>query len=219
MDANELKGEVLHIVSPEKSVNYKWEDNINRIPSGLQIISIDDYNSLPDIIKKSRFGVRNISEDAVLILEPYTRQYISATDAEQVNLERNFYALSKIASLLGASKVSRKVESLQEEKRVLTAEGDISYRVVEISTNMKKENIERYRNRYEKIREYSCPSLNHPNPMKKETYHIELSKELNESLEVAFHLNILKGVFTLNAGIQESISSSKRLVIETVMEF
>ena len=55
--------------------------------------------------------------------------------------------------------------------------------------------------------------------MKKETYHIELSKELNESLEVAFHLNILKGVFTLNAGIQESISSSKRLVIETVMEF
>ena len=66
MDANELKGEVLHIVSPEKSVNYKWEDNINRIPSGLQIISIDDYNSLPDIIKKSRFGVRNISEDADL---------------------------------------------------------------------------------------------------------------------------------------------------------
>ena len=251
MDANELKGEVLHIVSPEKSVNYKWEDNINRIPSGLQIISIDDYNSLPDIIKKSRFGVRNISEDAVLILEPYTRQYISATDAEQVFFDRKFDALSKIASLLGASKVSRKVESLQEEKRVLTAEGDISYRVVEISTNMKKENFERYRNRYEKIREYSCPSLtnegykealriceetgliydqdfkslldqrnpNHPNPMKKETYHIELSKELNESLEVAFHLNILKGVFTLNAGIQESISSSKRLVIETVMEF
>ena len=43
--------------------------------------------------------------------------------------------------------------------------------------------------------------------------------KLNESLEVAFHLNILKGVFSLNAGIQESISSLKKLVIETVIEF
>lgn len=251
MDVHELKGEVLHIVSPEKAVNYKWEEDSNKLPSGLQIISIDDFNSLPETIKKKRFGVRNITENAVLIFEPYSQQYISATDAEQIFFDRKFDVLSQIASLLGAAKISRKVESYEEEKRVLTADGDISYKVVEVSSNMRKEHTERYRNRYEKIREYTSPRLTtsgfeealkicedtgliydqdfkalldqrnprHPNPIKREIYHIELSKELNESLEVAFHLNILKGVFSLNAGIKESISSSKRLVIETVMEF
>jgi len=251
MEHINLTGQVLHVVSPEKAVNYKWEDNADKLPDNLQIISIDDYNSLADTTKKELFGLRNVSENSLLILEPYSHQYILPNEAEITFFDRKFNALSQIASLLGASKISMKVESYEETKRELSVNGDISYKAVDISATMNKAQMEHLKNKYEKIREYTSPRLTsegfnealriceesgliydvnfksllaqrnpqHPNPMKKEILHIELSKELNESLDIAFHLNVLKGVFSLNAGVMNAISSSKRLMIETILEF
>jgi hypothetical protein len=248
MENKELTGQVLHIVSPERAINYKWEENADKLPSGLQIISIDDYNSLPDSIKRNRFG--NVNLNDVLILEPYTKRYIAATQAEQESFNGKFDTLTKIARLLGATKVECKFESLEEKKRELNANGEISCRFVDVSVGYAEQHRKQYKSLYKKEKHYPgdytlegfkeaekiCkdtgliydPSFkdlldqrnpNYPNPMKKETYHIELSREINDSFEIAFHLNILKGVFSLSAGMSESISSFKRLVIETNLEF
>jgi hypothetical protein len=244
MENEELTGQVLHIVSPERAINYKWEENADKLPSGLQIISIDDYNSLPDSIKRSRFG--NVNLNDVLILEPYTKRYIAATQAEQEFFKGKFNTLTNIARLLGATKVEYKFESLEEKKRELNANGDF----VDVSVGYAEQHREQYKSLYEKKRDYPgdytlegfkeaekiCKDtgliyvprfkdlLNqrnpkYPNPIKKETYRIELSSELNDSFEIAFNLNILKGVFSLSARMSESISSFKRLVFETNLEF
>lgn len=248
MENEELKGQVLHIVSPERAINYKWEENADKLPSGLQIISIDDYNSLPDSIKRSRFG--NVNLNDVLILEPYTKRYIAAPQAEQEFFKGKFNTLSNIARLLGATKVEYKFKSFDETKRELNANGEISCRSVDVSGSYAEQHRERYKSLYEKKRDYPgdytlegfkeaekiCKDTGliydpgfkdllaqrnpkHPNPLKKETFRIELSSELNNSFEIAFNLNILKGVFSLSAGMSESISSFKKLVFETNLEF
>ena len=251
MDNIDLKGEVLHIVNPEKAINYKWEKDSDKLSSGLQIISIDEIANLPEDVRKSHFGNKLISENDVLIFEPYSQRYVPVTEAQQSYLDRKYEALSLIAGLLGASKISMKVKTIEMEKRVLTADGEITYKAVDISLGIEKEQFEKYTCQYNKCSEYPNPGLTtvgylkaericketsliydpefkslldqrnpeHPNPIKKAVCNIELSRELNRHLDIAFNLNVLRGVFSLNASTKESISSSKKVIIETILEF
>ena len=48
---------------------------------------------------------------------------------------------------------------------------------------------------------------------------VQLTKELNSLTECAFSLNILKGVFTLNANIKQTIATQKKVILETKLIF
>ncbi len=53
----------------------------------------------------------------------------------------------------------------------------------------------------------------YPNPLKNRICGIELSREPSQSLDVAFQLNGLPGVFALSASVDQ------RLIIRTELEF
>ena len=245
---NEIKGEVLHIVSPEKAINYKWEDEADLLPDGIQIISIDDINNLPAEIRYNRFGRNNVKINDVFLLDPYSDRYVLAAEAEKLFREEKFNKLSEIASLLGASRISYERVSKETKKRELIAEGKVYYKAFETTASMKNtsEEIaleEFFRSRsfpgvattegYERAKELcentgliqefdsllSLRDPSHPNPMKSDYYEFEVDRELNTGLDLAFSLNVMKGVFTLNAGVQEAISVSKRIKIKMYIEF
>ena len=48
---------------------------------------------------------------------------------------------------------------------------------------------------------------------------VQLTKELNSLAECAFSLNILKGVFTLNANVKQTIATQKKVILETKLIF
>ena len=48
---------------------------------------------------------------------------------------------------------------------------------------------------------------------------VELTRELNSLTECAFSLNILKGLFTLNADVKQTISTQKKIILETKLIF
>ena len=48
---------------------------------------------------------------------------------------------------------------------------------------------------------------------------VELTKELNCLTECAFSLNILKGVFTLNTNVKQTIATQKKVILETKLIF
>lgn len=48
---------------------------------------------------------------------------------------------------------------------------------------------------------------------------VDLSEELNSRTECAFSLNILKGVFNLNANVIQTISTQKNVILETKLVF
>lgn len=57
------------------------------------------------------------------------------------------------------------------------------------------------------------------NTLTEQSITVDLSKELNRLTEWAFSLNVLKGVFTLNANVKQTISTQKEIIIETKLVF
>ncbi|MDE5829497.1 MAG: hypothetical protein K2H48_05860 [Duncaniella sp.] len=251
MDSKKLNGNALHIVSPEKAVNYKWEEYADKLPAGVQIISIDEINNLPVEIRKQYFGLQNIELNDVFLFEPYSKRYILSSNAEDSFFERKFYKIAEIARLLGASSISHEVTLVEVMQRVLSATGDITYKAVEVSAEVKRDYEEKIRNTYKLHEDFTSPKLtlegynrakeicietsliqvpvfehllamrdpSHPSSLKYYEKNINLAQDINEGLEVAFKLNILKGVFSLNANTTETLSKSKNLNSKMIIEF
>ena len=78
------------------------------------------------------------------------------------------------------------------------------------------------------IKQYRLEELNYiveqrnpddGNTLMEQNIAVGLSEELNHLTECAFSLNVLKGVFTLNANVKQTISTQKEIIIETKLVF
>lgn len=247
---NKLSGEVVHIVSPEHAVNYMWEKNSEKLPRNLEIISIDDVLALPSAYRNNYIAERNLEEGAILILDPIQKIYVPAREAHNKLSESKFNALMHIASLLGAKKVSVKVDTYECQTREIRANGEIGYRISSMSTSMTESEKNTVNKKFSREKTFSgtystkgyteakrfCeekslltdPTIrqlledrrpDHPNPLKKDVYSFELSSSSESALDIAFKLNILGGVFRIEANLNESISKSRKLSISTLFEF
>ncbi len=260
MAINEIKGSVLHIVPPEEAINYKWEKNSKELPSNLQIISIDDFNSLPTTFRKESFCDDNIDIGSVLVKEPYTKKYVDVAKSEEFFFTSKFNVISTIASYLGATRMSIKTKVESIRKRTLTADCKVDYSKVtgELSIKRDKEEElaalydrekhlhsplksedkkyeERRRTGYEKAKHYiqehglehdedikylmALRDPDHPYPQTKDTYTFSLSKAVNDSLDIAFKLKVLPGVFKLDANVQQATESVYKVQVTMELEF
>ena len=70
-DLKELTGEVIYVTTPEKSINYKWKDNSEKLSPDIQVVSIEDVKKLDrDIVDaKVRLGT-------ILTRHPFKEKYI-----------------------------------------------------------------------------------------------------------------------------------------------
>lgn len=248
MENNKIKGEVIHIVSPEKAVNYKWEEKASFLPEGLQIVSIDDIRNLPVEVRHNLFGYHNIKLNDVFMLNPYSGNYVLVTEADQNYKENKFAKISEVVSLLGAKQIQCEIISEETRKREFNADGNVNYKVVKVSASMQEKSEDKVLERILRKRTFPgtstldgyfqakviCESTglinelgsllslrnpSHPNPIKSDYYEVEITRELNSGLDLAFNLNVLKNVFALNAEVQEAISTSKSIKLKMYIEF
>ena len=115
----------IHVVSPEKAVNYKWEKNSERLSKSLSIKSIDELNSLPVEIRRKYFQVPSFEEGMVLVLDRINDTYYPITSAKDILPQNKNRAIDHIAALLGAKSIVREIVTRQIAKRQFDASGNI----------------------------------------------------------------------------------------------
>lgn len=134
----EIKGDVIYITTEERAKNWEWEKDAEKIDKRVQFVSVEDI----ELIRKK--GEIRVPEkclmDDVLIKHPYyTNKYMLLTDVENLRYDK-FVKICEIAQLLGASSYQVKSTENKEEKRSLSASGEICYKISsEVNGTSKKE--------------------------------------------------------------------------------
>lgn len=143
------------VTSPEKSVNYRWEKESGKLSRDLQILSIDDLNSLPLDIRQKNFDVKHFSEGMVLVKDPINNRYIRAEEANEKLPKLKNDAIDHIVSLLGAKRIRRSVIQYDEEKQELDASGNIKVFKMSASANYSSVEIEAKKKEFTREKRFS----------------------------------------------------------------
>lgn len=146
MEKQQLKNVIL-VTSDEKALSYKWDPKSKNL-KGIQVIS-EDYD-LQELQKEIDFiGIQNDKEQVFLKDPSYKNTYIEITKAEDRFFKNKIKNYKRIAYLLGAKSFSAKAEFIEEKKFTTEADGSMTYKVVKIEGDFKKEQTEKFNATYE----------------------------------------------------------------------
>lgn len=134
-----LKSDVIHVVSPERSLNYMYfPDYSSQQYRGIQIVSIDNIPAY----KSMGYNLPNhINEGTVLFKHPFfDHRYVYGTDASKRFRYSRFLQISEVLQLLGASRYE--VGSVWEEvvERCWEANGSVSIKAIQPSLKIEDKN-------------------------------------------------------------------------------
>lgn len=127
----------IYVASPETKINYLWEKASNRLSKSLEIKTVEELENLPTI-ERNKFSVDNFEEGMVLIYNRIDDCYLKLSE----NIHQKFEdskdrAIDYIVSLLGARKITRSVERVDCEKRILEVDGSLGYSVSDLEVKTK----------------------------------------------------------------------------------
>ena len=249
MENNKLEAAILQISTEERAVNYQWEKDADKLDKRISIVSMDDIKKMNDSGWTFKPDMPFLCEGMTLALHPFIPKcYIDINIAEDKLFKDKFNCLGRVVKLLGAKSFEAKTVLIEANTRIIDTTGSTNYKLIEADASYKKSEEEKYaktysrkeifsgeftRQGYEKakqlIKQYRLEEdLNYiveqRNPDDSNTFSgqdiaVYLSKELNNLTECAFSLNVLKGVFTLNANVKQTISTQKEIIIETKLKF
>lgn len=246
MENNQLK-EILYIAPEERTINYKWEKNSNLLSPNLAVVTVDDIEHLKKEGWKIKSQIP-LTEGMVLAKHPYLDKcYMDINLAEDELLKDKFNCIGRVVKLLGVKQYKVKVVFIEQQQRELDVSGKVNYKAIKSSAEYKKREEEKYAKTYSRsetyignfteksyeeakqlIKIHDLDELkylvdqrkpNDENHLNSFEETIELSKELNSLTECAFSLNVLGGVFSLDANLKQTISIQKKVVLETRLEF
>lgn len=177
------------------------------------------------------------------------KRYIDINIAEDELFKDKFNSLGRVVKLLGAKSFEAKAVLIEANTRIIDATGSTNYKLIKADASYKKSEEEKYAKTYSRkesfsgeftqmgydkakqlIKQYKLDDkdinylVEQRNPedssvLSAQVVKVELTRELNSLTECAFSLNILKGVFTLNANVKQTISTQKEIIIETKLIF
>lgn len=134
-----LESDVIHVVSPERSLNYMYfPDYSPQRYRGIQFISID---KIPTYKNSGYILPNHIGEGTVLFKHPFlANQYVNGTDASQRFRYSRFLQISEVLQLLGASRYE--VGTVWEEvvERSWDVNGTLSIRAIKSSLKIEDKN-------------------------------------------------------------------------------
>ena len=135
LEITPLKSDVIHVVSKERSQNWKYFEDAQSLLRDIQFIPIDD---IPIYRKEGYKLPSHLSEGAVLFRHPFMEsRYVHAVDASKQFRYARFLQVSEILQLLGASRY--KIADVWEEvlERTWDVGGSLSYKIVKTSAEVK----------------------------------------------------------------------------------
>ena len=247
MENNKLEAAILQISTEERAVNYRWEKDANKLDKNISIVCMDAIQKMKDNGWTFKTNMP-LCEGMTLALHPFIHKcYIDITSAEDEIFKDKLDCLGKVSKLLGVKIFEAKAIFIEEKHRNLDASGNINYKAVKLDASYRKEEEEKYAKTYSRkesfsgeftqigyekakqlIKQYKLNDLDYiveqRNPedgskLSAQEVKVQLTKELNSLTECAFSLNILKGVFTLNANVKQTISTQKKNILETKLIF
>jgi len=245
-----LKGEVIHITSDERSINWEWEKNSDKVSRKIQFVSIDD---IPMIRNNSDIQFPVVSENDVMIKHPFEpKTYLSIDDAcNEIRIDK-FFKIGEIAQCLGAK--GYVVEEAKEsvETRCFDANVGVKYKPVRTNVDIKKEGTlkekvgiklsdkfggckkiteKSYLEAKELAIKYhlendsairSLIRMRDPskeNILTNRSIHCEMTKELNSALDIAFSLNVMPDVFSLDTNVKKTLETKETITLDILFEF
>ena len=247
MENNKLEAAILQISTEERAVNYRWEKDADKLDKNISIVCMHDIQNL--VNDGWTFKTKMpIHEGMTLALHPFiSKCYIDINIAEDELFKDKFNCLGRVVKLLGAKSFEAKAAFLEAKTRIIDATGNINYKLIKADASYKKSEEEKYAKTYSRkeiflgeftrqgyenakqlIKQYKLEDLNYiveqrnpddGNTFSEQNIAVDLSEELNSLTECAFSLNVLKGVFTLNTNVKQTISTQKKIIVETKIIF
>lgn len=250
MESYKPQKNVIHVTSDEKSRNYLWERDSDKVSKNIEIVSVDELQSLPFEARRKMFSVQDIEEGMVFVKDPFSSRYYLASEVADKLSDNKYNALSRIAMYLGAKRIVREIESVKTKSREFNSETGVTYKVVDVGLNIHSSSTEGYKKRYNKEEifdgiatesgyqkaveycektgliyddsiQYLLEARNPKNDNKKrhEDIRTEITSECENSLDIAFSLNVLKGVFSLNAKCEHFMKMTDQVIVHSRIEF
>ena len=134
---SELKGDVIHITSDERSINWKWDRKSDKIDKRIQFVSIDD---IPAIRENTNVVFPEVYENDVLIKHPFEpNTYLNLKDAVNVIKKDKWFKISEIAQKLGAKGFTIEEAKESIDTRRFDASLGLKYKPVKTGLDIKKE--------------------------------------------------------------------------------
>ena len=247
MENNKLGASILQISTKERTINYRWEKDADKLDKNISIVCMDDIQNLVNDgwTLKTKMPIR---EGMTLALHPFiSKCYIDINIAEDELFKDKFNCIGRVVKLLGVKTFEAKAVFHEAKTRDIDATGSINYKLIKLDASGKKSEKEKYAKKYSRketfsgeftrqgyedakrlIKQYRLENLNYiveqrnpddGNTLTEQSITVDLSKELDRLTECAFSLNVLKGVFTLNANVKQTISIQKEIIVETKLVF
>lgn len=247
MENNKLGASILQISTKERTVNYRWEKDADKLDKNISIVCMDDIQNLVNDgwTFKTKMPIR---EGMTLALHPFiSKCYIDINIAEDELFKDKFNCLGRVVKLLGVKSFEAKAVFREAKIRDIDATGSINYKAIKADASYKESEEKKYAKKYSRkeifsgeftrqgyedakrlIKQYSLENLNYiidqrnpdeGNTLKEQNIAVDLSEELNRLTEWAFSLNVLKGVFTLDANVKQTMSIQKEIIVETKLVF
>ena len=249
MENNKLGAGILQISTEERAVNYRWEKDANKLDKNISIVCMDAIQKMKDNGWTFKTNMPLCEGMTLALHPFIHKCYIDITSAEDEIFKDKLDCLGKVSKLLGVKIFEAKAIFIEEKHRDLDASGNINYKVVKVDASYRKEEEEKYAKTYSRkesfsgeftqmdydkakqlIKQYKLDDkdinyiVEQRNPedsskLSAREVKVELTRELNSLTECAFSLNILKGLFTLNADVKQTISTQKKIILETKLIF
>lgn len=240
----ELTGEIIYVTTPEKAINYKWRENNEMLSPDIQVLSIDDIKSYDRDIVDARVRVGMVLAKHPFrnkyIEIDRTEDAITKEKLNCIGVIAFLLGAKKYETLYGT-------EEVQDVKIGADGQANYKFVDVGTKFNIQKSDIktgkyyatntfsgffseENYYQAIEKAKEYrlyydedvafllETRNPLYGNQLTSRMVKVELTRELNTSLDIAFSLKAA-GVFSLNATYNQVVSQRKKIVIETNFEF
>lgn len=211
-----------------------------------EILPIDKAKDCSQLIESLKGS--SPEEGMVFIQHPYKKdEYVKAEDFQERMEKDKDYAMRRIASFLGIKKFYSKVKFEREEKRTCNGDLILKIEGVNLDAKARKEREEKLAKSIEREFEYEggetdkkraeeiaeeyglkndndvielleSRSPDHPNKSTSRKYKIEVTKECNDSFDLAFRLTAVKA-FNLNSSFSEIVSKKEKYLFEYEMIF
>lgn len=240
-------GDVIMVTSPEKSINYRWYKNSEKLSPQLKVLSITEVNQI-DV--ENIFGVPQVQENTIWMKHPFVpNKYIDINKAEDVLIQAKLDGLGLVAKHLGVKRFKTAYAIVTTSEAEYDIDGGVRYKAVkgDMKVEIKKDDKntfmfyrdenysgnfspESYNKAKAIAKEYGLygePDISYlikqrdpqdENCITSQKVHTILTKELNTQLDVALSLNAI-GIFALDTHYKQTISKRKEIQIETELVF
>ena len=245
-DVKELSGEIIYVTTPERAINYKWEKNFNKLSPEIQVVSIEDIQNIGrDVFDNKRILLNTLLVKHPFIPNKYieidrTEEAITKSKLNCLGMILRYLGVSEYETTCVSEIYSNVERDANGNASYKFVEAGLNTKTIRTDNETRKYyrhefypgeySIDSWRKAVDLAKQFGLYSdediyylLQNRDPkdlnlLKSQEVKIELTRELNKSLDVAFNLSV-SGIFKLNANYDEIIKKRKKIVIESKLIF